>query len=246
MSMSKNIESYLEDQTKAAERSYRFSVIVIVALSVITVGYFQWMRGELQTQLTPDNLASVAVSETSRFIPEATETLEKEIASSIPWFVSEAMNTFIDTTVPEVREGAEAMFNKHATDVAGIAVATSTDAFEAVVKSKAVELMEASAHEPGVYTSEAFFADIEDSLAAEMSRRSSPTPVESAGHKLDQAEQALRNINAQLVKLAEMENPTRNEVLKRRLVAAWWSYLKTHDVFTAAGEESRLYVGSEG
>jgi hypothetical protein len=128
MSMSKNIESYLEDQTKAAERSYRFSVIVIVALSVITVGYFQWMRGELQTQLTPDNLASVAVSETSRFIPEATETLEKEIASSIPWFVSEAMNTFIDTTVPEVREGAEAMFNKHAT--ASIALGVMVIRFE--------------------------------------------------------------------------------------------------------------------
>ena len=220
---------HIEEQIRSTERSTRFGIAFIVLLCLGITGYFHWMKGQVAEILEPSALAEFAVSEVGRTIPAARGAIEQHLDEAAPQMVELAMQTVVEEAIPALRTEAERLLALQATDLINVTAKASSDIFEEVVKAKASELRAKKDAGPGIYTSEAFVADLDSAVKAGLGH-GLDARVKNKEDALAASAQALRNVNAHLEQMAEADSSERKDRLTRRFVTAWWSFLQTSDV----------------
>lgn len=223
------LAEHVRAELRRTEQSFRMGVAVIVLLCLGMTAYFHWMKGQVAEILEPSDLAHFAVSEVSRTIPAGREALEKSLEEAAPELIRTAMETVLDEAIPKLRSEGERMLTIQAADLINVTAKAASDIFEEVVKAKASELAEHKDAGPGLYTSEAFVADLGATIHTRIGSGLDGR-LRDREDAIAASAQALKNVNAHLEQLADTESTDRRDRLTRRFVTSWWTFLQTSDV----------------
>ena len=95
--MSKETQDYLQKEVAELQRGFKFTIGALVLITVLLVGYFEWLKGMVSEIVEPKNLSTLAVSEVRRNLPAARIALETNLTGAAPEVVE-----FV--AEPEVRQ----------------------------------------------------------------------------------------------------------------------------------------------
>ncbi len=231
-------KSYLEDELSRTRGSIKTSIALFVILTLLVVGYFQWIKTEVGPFLEPASLAEFTVLEARRNLPSVADKVGKELVASLPMVTGDAMREVVELTVPRLRKESTAWLQAQARQIAGIGTAASTVAFEEIVKAKKAELLAASGSDPGQFMVIVSLDELSRLVEIEARKQYNTLPEETLGQKLDKGAAALRNINRRLNELADGKDASRKDALSRKFISTWWTMLKQLDEPTGVAEST--------
>lgn len=230
----KILSEYLQAETDQNEKSFKLGIILFTVLTLVIVGYFWAIRVMIGELITPESITTIAVQVVDDNLPVAQDSIEGSIKGVIPDVVKFTMDAVIDKSVPTMRGKAERYLSDHAGSLAMYTSDVTGDAFVSILKKNR------DTFKPDeVPTKQAIVASLKASmkieLAADLQTRleeSADSPDgESAAHKLHKSAAALRNINAKLNSLAAMdEGGDRKTKMNKKIVGAWWGWLRNSRV----------------
>ena len=228
--MSNEMSDYLEQEVAALDRSFKLGVGAMLVLTVVLIGYFQWLKGMVEEITTPESLSTVVVSEVKRNLPAARLSLEQNLTAAAPDVIGFIAEGVLDEALPLMTDSARALFRDYSRELAGYGRLAVLQSFEAIVKDHRAALAKAKATaEPGMYTPDVISQNLSKTLDAELGNRITDTPRESLANKLDDSVVALRNINRKLQSMSKQGKLTRKEELGRKLITTWWTFLNRSD-----------------
>ena len=105
---------YLQRELAETRKSFRMGIWAMVVLSILILGYFQWLRSQLTEILRPENIAQTLVTEVRRSLPGARDSLKENLRKAAPEVVAFVTEQVTDEAIPMVRESAEAVFREYA------------------------------------------------------------------------------------------------------------------------------------
>ena len=231
-------ENYLQSEVDAAKKSIVASSILFILLAGLVIGYFQWVKAEVEPFLEPDELAEFTVSEARRNLPAVVDSAGNALIQSLPMMIRDAMNSVMETTLPMLRKESAGWMREQARMIAGVGTGAVSTAFEEVLVAKKGDLLEASKSEPGQFVPGVRLDELSRLVEIEANRQYNTIPEETLGQKLDKGASALRNINTHLKELASKEDLSRKDVLGKRFISLWWSMLKQMDDEESATEKT--------
>lgn len=213
-----DVTSYLQQQTQKAERTVRVATIAMGVLLVVVFAYFQWLKSELAEVLAPASIAEFAVNEARAALPEIGDALESNVRSEAPNIVRFALHQAVDHVLPLLGQMFETTLEEHSREVARIAVADASAAFDAVLVQYAAERGKGpkkpvAAAQLGTFVAARYAAALDDVAASHITER------------LDQAGGTLKSIDARLAAMANGRGGSRQDELGRRLITTWWTFL---------------------
>ena len=209
--------TYLQAQTRKAERTFRIAAIAMSVLLVVVFGYFQWLKSELADVLAPSSIAELVVNQARASLPEVGDALEANVRAEAPNIVRFALHQAVDHVLPLLGQMFETTLSDHAREVARIAGAEANEAFDTVLAQYAAERKgqrtPVSSAQLGSFMTARFPAALDDVAAADITKR------------LDDAGGTLKSIDARLGAMAGGKAGTRTDELGRRLITTWWTFL---------------------
>lgn len=214
-----DVTSYLEEQTRKAERTVRIAAIAMGILLVVVFGYFQWIKAELAEVLAPESIAELVVNEARGALPEIGDALESNVRSEAPAIVRFALHQAVDHVLPLLGEMFETTLDEHSREVTRFAARDADVAFEAALAQFAAERGKGpqkpvTAVQLGSFVSARYAAALDDVASADITER------------LEKAGGTLKGIDARLAAMAGRPGSTREEELGRRLIMTWWTFLE--------------------
>lgn len=251
---------YLRKELEETQRSFRTGVWAMAVLSVLILGYFQWLRVQLAEILLPQNIAEVMVSEVRRSLPGARDALKENLRKAAPEVVAFVTEQVTDEAIPMVRESAEAVFREYARELAGFGREAVVKVFSEVIRDHKAELARKGQHHTGALTGllnqreaarrsgkaveEGAYVEVSGEeidtgaiakrlskyVSSELGSRLNDVPEETLRQKLDESMKALRNINDQLKRLARKRDISREDQMGKRLITTWWTFLNRGDL----------------
>jgi hypothetical protein len=213
-----DVTSYLQAQTKKAERTFRVAAIAMGVMLVVVFAYFQWLKAELAEVLAPESIAELVVNEARAALPEIGDALEANVRSEAPEIVRFALHQAVDHVLPLLGQMFQATLDEHGRELARIAGRDASAAFDAVLAQYAAERGKGpkkpvTALQLGSFMSARYAAALDDAAAADIEQR------------LEQAGGTLKGIDARLAAMAGRPGGSREQALGRRLITTWWTFL---------------------
>jgi hypothetical protein len=213
-----DVETYVREQTRKAERTFRIATIAMGLLLVIVFGYFQWIKSELAAVLAPESIAELVVNQARAALPEVGDALEANVRSEAPAIVRFALHQAVDHVLPLLGQMFEATLDEHGREVARIAAADAEQAFDTVLAQHVAERGK-GAKKPVTA------AQLSSVVAARYAAALDDVAAEEITKRLEQAGGTLKGIDARLAALASRPIASREDQLGRRLIMTWWTFL---------------------
>jgi hypothetical protein len=229
--MADAVTSHLQEEVAKARRTFKIALIAMAIVLIAMIGYFQWMRSELQKVLEPTAITEFMVNEVRRSMPGASAAMKQSLRERAPEVVRYAIQRAVDGMLPAVRASFESSIAEGSKEL----VATSSDhamvAFQNALKS----YQESPAGKRGgdaATTGDQLAAHLTDELHKELDA----APDDSVQHKLSQSAEALTQIDARLKALATQHSPSEEDALGKRLITTWWTFLQRNSEDLAGGD----------
>ena len=153
-----------------------------------------------------------------------------------------------------MRRHAEGYLNDHATAMADFATTTGTDMFRVLLRENRQRMKSASNPE-ATPEPDVLVASLESTvklgmpgkLDLRLQESENDVDAESAAYKLHKTRRALLNINAKLNELADSDSVTRSQGMQKRIIGAWWSWLRGSTLKATSGgvEDNTLFDGGQ-
>jgi len=213
-----DVTSYLQEQTRKAERTVRVASIAMGVLLVVVFGYFQWLKSELADVLAPASIAELVVNQARASLPEIGDALESNVRSEAPNIVRFALHQSVDHVLPLLGQMFEQTLADHGREVTRIAAADANTAFDAVLAQYAAERGK-DARKPVAAT------QLESFVAARYAAALDDVAASHITERLDEAGGTLKSIDARLAAMATSRGDSRQDELGRRLITTWWTFL---------------------
>lgn len=215
-----DVTNYLRNETAKAQRNLRVALVAMGVVLVAFIAYFEWLKKELASVLTPESVAELAVNEARRALPAMSEALKSNIRDEAPNVVRFVLQLAVDETLPLLGETFDTHLRDYSFDISEITTQHSQPALSAVLKRYAAE------HKSGKNKARPISAAhlatvIEAQLQNELSTSSKPAMAE----KLAETSSTLKHINSELVAMAGTRKLNREDELGRRLITTWWTFL---------------------
>lgn len=221
-----NVSQYLEGELAEHQRSFKLGVVAMILVSILIVGYFQWLKGAVAEMIAPQNIATLMVSEVKRNLPTARDAMEQNLKKAAPEVITFIADSVMDEALPMVTQAARALFRDYSRELTNFGTLAASQVFEGIVTDHKVELAKSKeTAEAGFYSPDKIAAGLNGLIEGELGRRMNDRPEESVGTKLDESLNALKNINRHLGELAHKKKTTREEDLGRKLITTWWTFL---------------------
>jgi hypothetical protein len=213
-----DVTSYLQEQTRKAERTFRVAAISMGIMLVVVFGYFQWLKSELAEVLSPSSIAELVVNQARASLPEVAEALEANVRSEAPNIVRFALHQAVDHVLPLLGQVFGETLDEHAREVARIAGEDADAAFDSTLAQFSAERGKGArkpvtATQLGSFVAARFPGALDDVAASEILER------------LDAAGGTLKSIDARLGAMATRRDRDRTDELGRRLITTWWTFL---------------------
>ncbi len=214
-----DVTSYLQQQTRKAQRTVRVASIAMGVLLVVVFAYFQWLKSELAAVLAPASIAELVVNQARASLPEIGDALESNVRSEAPNIMRFALHQSVDHVLPLLGQMFEETLADHSREVARIAGEDANTAFDAVLAQYAAERPKGpkkpiTAAQLETFVAARYPAALDDAAAAHITER------------LDDAGGTLKSIDARLAAMAGGHGPSsRQDALGRRLITTWWTFL---------------------
>ncbi len=228
--MTQETQDYLESEVAALQKGYKMALVAMVLVTIVMIGYFQWLKSMAAEILAPQNLSTLMVSEVRRNLPTARYALQTNLTDAAPEVIEFVANSVLDEALPMMSESARALFRDYSRELAGYGKLAAVQSFTEIVKTHKTELAKArTTAEPGFYTPDRISENLGKTIDAELANRITESPEESLATKLDESVNALHNINRKLGELSRKKKLSRKEELGRKLITTWWTYLNRND-----------------
>ncbi|MCG3172705.1 MAG: hypothetical protein GMKNLPBB_00860 [Myxococcota bacterium] len=210
--------TYLEQETTAAERSFRVALIAFAIVAIVILIYFAWMKSMIKEAIQPENLAVTVVGAVRGNLPEVRKNVQEEFSEALPGMIQQFADSLLQQGIPMVRTMGVDMFKDFSGELIKFSSNAANQVFESVLKSDSNNLRKQLKTNP---------AAIELAIANEMGSAMKTALQSDAGAGLSKSLVALKNINAKLQAMAKKQGGTKQEELGRKLISSWWSYLQT-------------------
>ena len=221
---------YLEAEVEEARKSFKLGLISMTIVTVLILGYFQWLKSATAEILEPQNLANVMVSEVRRNMPAARDTLEKELSAAAPAVVTFITQAVMDEALPMVTDAVSALLKDYSRELTGYGTLAVTQVFQEIVRDHRDALERASKQgEVPQYSPNEVARDLAALIEKELGKRISEQPEETLSAKLEQSLVALKNINSELERMSNAKRTTRQDELGKKLITTWWTFLNRHE-----------------
>jgi hypothetical protein len=228
--MTQETQDYLATEVAELQKNYKIGLIAMALITVILIGYFQWMKSMVAEIVAPQNLSTLMVSEVRRNLPTARIALQTNLTAAAPEVIEFVANSVLDEALPMMSESARALFREYSRELAGYGKLAAVQSFTEIVKTHKTALAKSrETAEPGMYTPDTISEQLSKTIDAQLATRITETPVESLATKLDESVNALHNINQKLNELSGKKKLTRKEELGRKLITTWWTFLNRSD-----------------
>ncbi len=235
--MSDQVTSYLQSETEGLRKGFKISLVVLVLIALVMVGYFEWLKGKTTEILAPANISNMLVGEVKRQLPTARDAMSQSLKTAAPDVIRFVIQTVMDEALPMVRDAASALFKEYSRELAGFGTLAAVQAFEQIVQMSQTELAKAKeTAEPGFYTPDLITTKLTAQIKSEMARRMNDRPEETAGTKIRESLNALHNINDRLKAMAGQKSMSRKDELGKKLITTWWTFLNRADPVVSAEE----------
>lgn len=236
--MSDDIRQYLAQEVADAEKSFKLGLIAMAVLTVIIIGYFQWLKSQTAEILEPRNLSTLMISEVKRNMPVAREALTDNLTQATPDIVKFITESVVDEALPMVRDIVEALFRDYSRELAGYGTLAMSQAFEEIVASHEEALKAAAGKgEPGRYEPDAIAQELSAAIDVQLAKKLNDRPEESVALKLKESVTALQNINRHLKSMASSKKLGKRDELGKKLITTWWSFLNRHESSATATDK---------
>ena len=214
-----DVTSYLQQQTRKAERTARVASIAMGVLLVVVFAYFQWLKSALAEVLAPASIAELVVNQARASLPEIGDALESNVREEAPNIVRFALHQSVDHVLPLLGQMFEETLADHGREVARIAGADANAAFDVVLAQYAAE--RAKGPKKPVTA-----AQLETFVAARYPAALDDAAAEHITQRLDEAGGTLKSIDARLAAMAVgRHSGSRQDALGHRLITTWWTFL---------------------
>jgi hypothetical protein len=248
------VRTYLQGETAANQQSFKFGLIIFGILILFVIVLFSWYRSMLKEFTEPKTLARTLVGTIEIELPNATQAFEESVEKVLPKVVTFVMDSVVSKGVPQMRKHAEGYLNDHATAMAEFASTTGTDMFRVLLRENR-QSMKVASYPEATPEPDVLVASLESTvklglpgkLDLHLQESENTVDAESAAYKLHKTRRALLNINAKLNELADADSSTRSQGMQKRIIGAWWSWLRGSGGRAAAegAEGTTLFDGGQ-
>ena len=233
--MSDQVSQYLGSETAGLRKGFKVSLVALVLIALVMVGYFEWLKGKTAEILAPANISNLLVGEVKRQLPTARDAMSQSLKTAAPDVIRFVIQTVMDEALPMVRDAATALFKEYSRELAGFGTLAAVQSFEQIVQMSQTELAKAKeTAEPGFYTPDLITAKLTKQIEAELAKRMNDRPEETAGTKIRESLNALHNINDRLKGMAGQKSLSRKDELGKKLITTWWTFLNRADPIVSA------------
>jgi hypothetical protein len=255
MSDEQLLREYVEAEIDDNKKGARYGTIMFVILCLVMAGYFAWLRAMLEEAVEPRALARVAVQVIDDQIPVATRSLADNIREALPRIAAYTVNTVVDNSIPEMSKHATGFLTEHSRALSEFAAFTGHEIFVRVLREKRDEIKRSNPTQGMPLTAAQLVMALEAGLPITLEREltmkmseevAKDSDRESAAVKLHKSAQSLRNINARLNVLAEGGMGTRQDQVSKKIIGAWWSWLRNSQTANASDHPEDDEEISEG
>ena len=232
------VREFLVQEIGQNRKSIRNGLIVGAVLGVILLGYCVALMVMLNKILDPKELAEFVHNEAVLLLPTAKRDLSGALKSAAPEVIRGVVDQ-VATVFPEMREFAEAELKKITTEATHTAKAELDAVYAEVVASAKAKVIEwdKAGQKPD---SQIFLDELKKQIDAQITSRITSKPEESVFAKLDATYQQLVSIEKKLRRLAADKDPTRTEVLEKRLIQSWMLLLEDAVVDVDSNDEGNV------
>lgn len=230
------VEEYLWAEVVQNEKSFKMGVILFAVLILIVIAYFTWMRSMLKEILQPQSIARTVVSTIETQLPAATKAFQDGVTKAMPQLVTFVSEEVVNRGIPQMGKEGTKYLDQHAQATAEFTSGAGSEVFRSLLqdykKQQGGKTLEGGAEGP--QTDDQLAAGLEATvtenlrtkLDAKLEDSKDTEDRESAAYKLHRSRNALRNIDHKLNELADSENPNRKQQMHKRIIGAWWGWVK--------------------
>lgn len=243
------LREYIEQETATNQKSAKFGIIMFAILAIFVFGYFMVLRHMMKEIVQPRNLAMAMVTTIDAQLPTATQALEDNIKTALPNMVKNTMDTVVERSIPQMGQYGERYLDENSAALADFTSNVGDEVFVKIVSQSAADYRKQKPE--GMETDKAqVVAHLKKSIGDKLSTgfdtkmaeelkaaEEGKGGEETAAVKLHKSRKALDNINTKLEKLASGENLTRKDQVHRRILGAWWGYMKKSQTANASEPE---------
>lgn len=214
--------TYLQNEVRKAQRTFRVAVIAMSVVLVGFLGYFQWLKSELATVLEPDSLAEFAINQARAALPEVSGALKANLETEAPNVVRFVLHQAVDQGLPLLGESLQSHLDEHSRAVTSVADAHTSAAFERVLSQYEAERAKNRGKSGAApIDAVAFTTFVDANYAAALDA----TAQDELQKILDESGGTLKHIDARLAALAKGRDASREDELGKRLITTWWTFL---------------------
>ena len=253
------LSTHLAAESAANEKSAKMGTIMFAILAVFVFGYFMLLKSLMKEVVQERNLAQTIVHAAESQLPVITKTVEESIAGALPQMVSSTIGGVVDDSVPQLRKYSQTYLEKFGTQLGDFAGQIGDEVFVDIVakerkniKENMPEGLETDKRKLVAHLKGAVTTQMRDGLDQRMeqhlaSAKDKPgSGDESAAVKLHKSQTSLNNINKRLTKLAAAKDLSRKDQVTKRIVGAWWGWLRKSQTANASDEAPTIHEDGAG
>jgi hypothetical protein len=227
------VTSYLQNELDKARRRLRVTLIAMGVVSVVMIGYFEWIKSLTDEILEPDNVADLVVNELRGNLPQAGQVLRDGLVSSAPDMVRFVMQQVVDSALPAITESLSAEVKRYSQEAARVGKEGVLSAFTTTLREcKASVAKRKKPMDEAAWTEHATAC-----VRSDYEKQLDAAAADVLGGELTASAQTLNKLNTRLKSLATRKQLTRQDELGKQLVTTWWTFLDRNHGHTFAAPE---------
>jgi hypothetical protein len=213
--------TYLQQELDKTNRTIKRSLIALVVIVIVMIGYFEFMKAELAKVLEPESVSDFMISQARAALPEIAESLKYNLTSEAPNVVHYVLNTAVEKALPLAGQTFQTNLDQYGKDVSDLGAEKAGAAFAGAIKAYKASGVKAPSKENA-----AQFADrLSLAIEAQMGPQLDAVAKEGVQKRLEASGETLKHINAELIAMAARPSADREGEMGKKLITTWWSFL---------------------
>lgn len=218
------VREFLVQEIARNRKSIRTNLIVGAVLGVLLIVYCAFLLYMVSSFTNPKRLAEYVYNQSVLMMPQARNDLAASLKAAAPEVIRGVIEQIV-TVFPQMRGFAEDELKKITNEATRTARAQLDEVYREVLVSAKAKVIEwdKAGQAP---SSQIFLDELKKDIDAQITNRITAKPEESVFAKLDATYDQLTLIEKKLRRLTNDKNPTRSEVLEKRLIQSWMLLLE--------------------
>lgn len=223
----KETNTILNKRVEKLNKTFKISVIALSVFVVIVLTYMSFLYAQVRKTFKAETLAEAATLIASDNIPVVGKKLEENLKGASTDILRGLRDRFINDSIPSIRRTIEVQFLEFSGEFINTAADSITiDVYTDIVKRNREDIDAAIQGDTSAITRENIAAVIEDHFQEEMNKQTGAKGEQvTLNSKLNQSVEIINNINTQIKQLSVKQKLTREDMLVKRLLGLWWTFL---------------------